>query len=128
MEMRSHLARARGLGSTNEGVHHWRWQRISGVALLPLALWFVFSTIGLVGADLVTVRTWVGAYGNPVLLTLLTITMFHHAQLGLQVVIEDYVQGETAKTSSLFVIKAIAVLCGASCIFAIIRLTFEGYA
>ena len=125
MEMRSHLSRARGLGSTYEGVHHWRLQRISGIALLPLALWFVFSIIGLIGADLITVKAWVGAYGNPVLLSLLTISMFHHAQLGLQVVIEDYVHSETAKSSSLFIIKAIAVLCGTSCIFAIIRLTFE---
>ena len=124
MEMRSHLSRARGFGSTYEGVHHWRWQRISGIALFPLALWFVFSIIGLVGADLIAVKTWVGAYGNPVLLSLLTISMFHHAQLGLQVVVEDYVHSEIVKTSSLFIIKAIAVLCATSCIFAIIRLTF----
>ena len=124
MEMRSHLSRARGSGSTNEGVHHWRWQRITGIALVPLALWFVFSMIGLIGADLATVRAWVGAHGNPVLLAALIIAMFHHAQLGLQVVIEDYVHSKTIKASSLFIIKTIAVLCGMSCIFAVLRLTF----
>ena len=124
MEMRSYLSRARGLGSTNEGVHHWRWQRITGIALVPLALWFVFSMISLIGADLTTVRAWVGAHGNPVLLTSLIIAMFHHAQLGLQVVTEDYVHGEATKASSLFIIKTIAVLCGMSCIFAVLRLTF----
>ena len=124
MKMRSDLSRARGLGSTNEGVHHWRWQRITGIALVPLALWFVFSMIGLIGADLSTVRAWVGAYGNPVLLTSLIIAMFHHAQLGLQVIIEDYVHGEVTKASSIFIIKTIAVLCGLSCVFAILRLTF----
>ena len=76
------------------------------------------------GADLTTVRAWVGAHGNPVLLTSLIIAMFYHAQLGLQVVIEDYVHGEVTKASSLFIIKTIAVLCGMSCIFAVIRLTF----
>ncbi len=126
MEMRSHLGRARGLGSTNEGVHHWRWQRITGISLVPLALWFVFSMIGLIGADLTAVKTWVGSHGNPVLLILLIITMFYHAQLGLHVVIEDYVHGQAIKTSSLFFIKATAVLCGMSCIFAVIRLTFGG--
>ena len=124
MKMRSDLSRARGLGSTNEGVHHWRWQRITGIALVPLALWFVFSMIGLIGADLSAVRAWVGAYGNPVLLTSLIIAMFHHAQLGLQVIIEDYVHGEATKASSIFIIKTIAVLCGLSCVFAILRLTF----
>ena len=38
MEMRSHLSRARGLGSNNEGAHHWRWQRITGIALVPLCI------------------------------------------------------------------------------------------
>ena len=124
MVMRSYLSRARGLGSTNEGVHHWRSQRITGIALVPLALWFVFSMIGLIGADLSIVRAWVAANGNPILLTALIIAMFHHAQLGLQVIIEDYVHGEVTKASSLFIIKTIAVLCGMSCIFAILRLTF----
>ena len=124
MAMRSYLSRARGLGSTNEGVHHWRWQRITGIALIPLALWFVFSMIGLIGEDLSTVKAWVATHGNPILLTALIIAMFHHAQLGLQVIVEDYVHGEAAKASSLFIIKTIAVLCGMACIFAVLRLTF----
>ena len=124
MKMGSYLNRARGLGSTNEGVHHWRWQRITGVFLVPLALWFVFSMVGLIGADLGTVRAWVAAHGNPILLTALIIAMFHHAQLGLQIIIEDYVHSEATKTSSLFIIKSIAFVCGISCIFAVLRLTF----
>ena len=71
MEMRSHLSRARGLGSNNEGTHHWRWQRITGIALVPLALWFVFSMVSLMGADLATVTSWVGRHENPVMLILL---------------------------------------------------------
>ena len=126
MEMRSHLSRARGLGSNNEGTHHWRWQRITGIALVPLALWFVFSMVSLIGADLATVTTWVGRHENPVMLILLIISMFHHAQLGLQVVIEDYVHVEATKITLLLIIKAIAVLFGASCIFAVMRLTFGG--
>jgi succinate dehydrogenase / fumarate reductase membrane anchor subunit len=126
MEMRSHLGRARGLGSSSEGVHHWWGQRLTGIALVPLALWFVFSVVGLVGADLATMKAWVGKHGNPVMLILLTVAMFHHAQLGLQVVIEDYVHCEKAKVISIIFIKFLALLLGASCIFAVLRLTFGG--
>ncbi len=126
MELRSHLGRARGLGSSNEGVHHWWGQRLTGLALVPLALWFVFSAVGLIGADLAAMKAWVGKHGNPVLLILLTVAMFHHAQLGLQVVIEDYVHNETVKVTSIIVIKFLALLLGASCIFAVLRLTFGG--
>ena len=66
MQMRSHLGRVRGLGSSNDGIHHWWMQRLSGVALVPLCLWFVFSVVGLlVNADLPTVTDWVGRHYNP---------------------------------------------------------------
>jgi succinate dehydrogenase / fumarate reductase, membrane anchor subunit len=126
MSMQSHLARARGLGSSNDGAHHWWAQRLTGLALVPLSLWFIFSVVGLVGADLATVKAWVGHHGNPVMLVLFIIAMFHHSQLGLQVVIEDYVGNESTKVVSIVLIKSMAALFGASCVFAVLRLTFGG--
>ena len=125
MQMRSHLGRVRGLGSSNDGIHHWWMQRLSGIALVPLCLWFVFSVVGiLVDADLATVTNWVGLHYNPVLLILLVICMFYHAQLGLQVVIEDYVRSEPTKVTLLVSVKLGALLLGACSTFAVIRLTF----
>ena len=125
MQMRSHLGRVRGLGSSNNGVQHWWMQRLSGIALVPLSLWFVFSVIGLlINADLATVTNWVGQHYNPVLLILFVICMFHHAQLGLQVVIEDYTRSELTKVTLLVTVKLAALLLSACSIFAVIRLTF----
>ena len=125
MQMRSHLGRVRGLGSSNNGVQHWWMQRLSGIALVPLSLWFVFSVIGvLINADLATVTNWVGQHYNPVLLILFVICMFHHAQLGLQVVIEDYTRSESTKITLLVTVKLAALLLSACSIFAVIRLTF----
>ena len=89
--MRSPLGRAIGLGSAKEGVEHWWVQRVTAVALVPLALWFVIAVIGLVGADRDTMQDWVGRPMPAILLVLLLIATFYHVALGLQVVIEDYV-------------------------------------
>jgi succinate dehydrogenase / fumarate reductase, membrane anchor subunit len=126
MEMRSHLGRARGLGSSNDGVGHWWLQRVTGVALVPLTLWFVYSAINLAGADVEQFKTWVGTAANPVLLSLLIFTMFHHGQLGLQVVIEDYIHSEKAKLALLIAIKFTAIIFGGYSIYAVLRLTFGG--
>ena len=124
MEMRSPLARVRGLGAAHEGAHHWWGQRLTGIALVPLTLWFVWAASGLIGADLATFKAWVGTGQNAVLLILLIVSGVHHAQLGLQVVIEDYVHSEGAKTVSLVLIKLGAVFLGVINVFAILKLTF----
>ena len=42
-QMRSPLGRVLGLGSAKEGVEHWWAQRVTAIALVPLALWFVIA-------------------------------------------------------------------------------------
>lgn len=124
MEMRSPLSRVRGLGAAHEGVAHWWAQRLTGIALVPLTLWFVWAMSGLLGADLAAVKTWMGTGQNAVLLILLIVSGMHHAQLGLQVVIEDYVHAEGTKTVSLIIVKLAAVFLGVINIFAVLKLTF----
>ena len=125
-ELRSKLGRVRGLGSTREGVHHWWAQRMSAVALLPLSLWFIYSLIALTGSDYAAFHAWLSEFGNAVFTVLLLVSMFHHAQLGLQVVIEDYVHGEVWKMALLLVVKYGAVLFAASGIFAVLKISLAG--
>jgi succinate dehydrogenase / fumarate reductase membrane anchor subunit len=122
--MKSPLGRAIGLGSAKEGVDHWWWQRVSSIALVPLALWFVISVIGLAGADLDTVVTWLDNPVAAVLFILLIVATFYHGALGLQVVIEDYVGYETAKFAALSVMKLAAFLLAALGIFCVLKLAF----
>lgn len=110
MSLQTPLARVLGLGSAKSGVEHWWWQRLTAVALVPLGAWFVIVVISLVGAGYAEARAWVTAPFNMVLLIAFTAAVLHHAQLGLQVVIEDYVHNEAWKLAGLLAIKLLAVL------------------
>ena len=90
MSLRSDLGKVKGLGAAKEGVGHWRLQRLTALALLPLGLWFVATLLGLIGAPHAVVVAWIGQGHVTVLLLALVIALFWHLQLGLQVVIEDY--------------------------------------
>ena len=126
MEMRSSLGKVRGLGSTKTGVHHWIVQRLTAIALVPLSIWFVYSVVALNGADHAAFKAWLSGHGNLVLMLSFVIALFYHAYLGLQVVVEDYVHGEAAKTASVIIIKFAAFLSGLSCILATLRVAFIG--
>lgn len=124
--MRSPLGRVRGLGAAKEGVGHWWAQRVTAVALVPLILWFVVSLIALIGADHASFIAWVRQPLNAILLTVLLVAGFHHLQLGLQVVIEDYVHHEAARIASIIAVKFIVVLLGLGGIFSVLKIAFGG--
>ena len=124
MSLRSDLGRVRGLGSAKEGTSHWWAQRLTAVALLPLSLWFVWSVINLVGVDHIGFKNWLNESANLVLMILFVGSLFYHMQLGLQVVIEDYVHGETKKVTSLVLNLFIALFFGVSSIVALLKVAF----
>ncbi len=126
MSLRTDLGKVRGLGSAKEGVAHWWAQRLTAIALVPLVLWFVSQVVGLAGADLAAVRAWIASPVVAVLLVLLLGTTFHHAQLGLQVVIEDYVHGEACKVASIIIVKFLSVALAAAGIFSVLKIAFAG--
>ncbi|MDA1090814.1 MAG: succinate dehydrogenase, hydrophobic membrane anchor protein [Proteobacteria bacterium] len=127
MEFRSTLRKVRGRGlSTEGGVGHWWAERITAIALVPLTLWFVVSAISMVDADHATFSHWVGAEGNPVLLILLTIAVYQHGHLALQVIIEDYIHHEAAHFTALIAVKLGAFFLAVFTIFSIAKLAFGG--
>jgi succinate dehydrogenase membrane anchor subunit len=120
--MRSPLGRALGLGSAKEGAEHWWRQRLTAVALVPLAVWFAAVVIRLAGADLDTVRAWIGHPLPAILLALLLIATFYHMALGLQVVIEDYVAAPLARLGLVASLRLTCFALAAAGIFAVFRL------
>ena len=87
------LSKVLGHGSAHDGAHHWRVQRLTAIALLFLAPWFLISLALLPDLEYVTPRAWAGGLVTAALLALLVACACWHSQLGVQVVIEDYVKG-----------------------------------
>lgn len=124
MNYRTPLKTARGLGSAKDGTAHWWAQRLTALALVPLTIWFVASVAALTGADHAAVVQWISSPVVSVLLVLLVMATFHHGQLGLQVVIEDYVHHEGAKLALIIAVKGLAFVLGVAAIVAILRIAF----
>jgi succinate dehydrogenase / fumarate reductase membrane anchor subunit len=126
MSLRSPIGRARGLGSAKQGVSHFLWQRLTALALVPLAIWFVASVVSLAGADYAQFHHWLSWPGNTTLMLLLIFAVFRHAQLGLQAVVEDYVHDGALRLASLIAVKFAALFFGVFAAVAVLRVVFVG--
>jgi succinate dehydrogenase / fumarate reductase membrane anchor subunit len=118
------LARARGLGAAHGGVGHWKLQRLTAMSNAVLVLWFVFSAMALAGASYAEVRAWLASPLAATLMILLVISVFYHAPLGLQVIIEDYVHHPGMRIAALVLVRLVAAGLAVACIVAILTVAF----
>ena len=126
MSLRSPLGRVRGLGSAREGTGHFLAQRVTAVALIPLTFLFVVIIFAFIGADHARA---VALMGNPLVAVTMLLFIgagFYHMQLGMQVVIEDYIHHEAIKTLLLLGVSLGAVTLGVASGFAILKLALAG--
>jgi succinate dehydrogenase / fumarate reductase, membrane anchor subunit len=127
MSLRSPLGKVLGAGSAKDGVHHWWLQRLTSIALVPLTIWFVVSLLSLPSFEHVTLITWIAQTWTALLLILFILVATWHSQLGVRVVVEDYVHGGS-KTLTLVVITFIHAVVAAAGIFAVLKVAFGGAA
>ncbi len=120
MSLRDPLAAVRGLGSAKSGTGHWLSQRITAVALLPLSLWFLVAAFGL--GEYADARSFLAQPLNAVLSAALVACLFYHAQLGLQVVIEDYVHVRWLEIGLQIAVQFIAFLAALASLLAVVRI------
>ena len=122
---RTPLARARGLGSAKDGVHHWKLQRITAISELLLELWLVIQLISMVGSGYSEWLAWFGSPLNTSLLALWIISVFYHTKLGLQVVIEDYVHGPAVKVAAHVALNLATVALAVIALVSIITISLR---
>jgi len=126
MSYRTPRAQASGFGSARDGVHHWWVQRVTAVALLPLAVLFAVPFATSVGGPYQEVLE---TYRNPfhaIVAVLFLAVAFYHLMLGLQVVIEDYVHHKFWRTALLLCNTMFCTACGLAGIFAVLKIAFSG--
>lgn len=126
MRKRNPLQVALGKGSAKSGVHHWWMQRLSAVALVPLTLWIIASMIALGAPDHATASTWLAQPLTASLVLAWVWTMLYHAQLGVQVVIEDYVHDEGPAFALLIATKLGAAFAAVLALISVLKIVFAG--
>lgn len=122
MSLETPLHKVRGMGSAHSGVSHFWRQRVTAAALIPLAIWFSVSALGLVGAHEAATLTFLSQPLNAILMAAFIIILLFHMALGLQVVIDDYVHSDGQKLLLMLLTRGFAIAAGATSIFALLRI------
>jgi len=121
-DLQTPLKRARGLGSAKDGTHHFIVQRITALALVPLTIWVIFLALALVRADYAHAHAIVHQPFAAIWLTAFVLATFWHAQLGLQVVIEDYVHSRWLEVTAQLAVKFFCAAGALASVLAIVRI------
>ena len=121
-ELRTPIKVARGLGSAKSGAHHFMVQRLTAVALIALCLWFVWIALTLLRSDYAAAHALIAKPFNAVTMLVFIVALFWHAQLGLQVVIEDYVHTRWLEMTSQIAVQFACFLGAAASAFAVVRI------
>ena len=123
-DLRTPLARVKGLGAAGHGAEAWWLHRMTAVSNIPLIVAFVIIVARL------AFRPWedsVRIVSQPLvalLLILAVVSVTNHMRLGMQTIIEDYVHAEGRKVAALMLNSFFAIAVGLACIYAVLKLSF----
>jgi len=116
------IGRVRGLGSAREGTHHWLLQRFTAVGNLIGMTFLIASLLLLPDLSYATLRDWIASPLPATAMLLLVVSVFWHARLGLQVMVEDYVHSDGNRFAAILALNVAALAGAAFGVFMIVRL------
>lgn len=122
-DLRTPLAKVRGLGSAKDGTHHFWVQRVTAIALIPLVLWFGLSAASLPDASYASISAWMSSAFNVTMLLAFIVMGFYHGALGVQVIIEDYVSTQWVRIASIIAVQVLSFFFAAMGVFAVLKLS-----
>jgi succinate dehydrogenase / fumarate reductase membrane anchor subunit len=123
--MRTALGRVRHHGASGEGTGHFIGQRVSAIALIFLAAWFVVSVaLTMDGPAYVEAIDFITSPVNAVGVVLLIVIALYHMRLGMQVVVEDYILRPVTKIILLLINTLVPLALVAGAIFAVFLVNF----
>lgn len=122
-DLRTPLKKVRGLGSAQDGTHHFWMQRVTALALIPLVLWFGLSVASLPNASYESVVAWLDSPFNVAMLISFLVAGFYHGALGMQVIIEDYISEEWVRIASIIAVQVVSFFLAALGVFAALKIS-----
>ncbi|MEI9993682.1 MAG: succinate dehydrogenase, hydrophobic membrane anchor protein [Rhizomicrobium sp.] len=122
MSLETPLHKVEGLGSSHSGVTHFWRERVTAAALIPLSIWFAVSALGLIGAHEAAVLAFLSQPLNAILMAAFVVISAYHMNLGMTVVIDDYIYVAWQKISLRLLSTLFALAVIAASLYALFRI------
>jgi len=123
-QLSSHLARAKGMGATGHGTDHFIHQRFTALGLIPLSVWLIVQLVILSDHSYQQILEWFQQPVNNILLILFLMLGIYHCQLGLQMIIEDYVSVFWIKLTCIMMNNFSAIALLTACVYGVLSLAW----
>ena len=121
--MRTPLGRVRNLGASHSGTTDFWRQRLTAVAMTLLLLPVIVVVMMLLGRNQAGAAQIVGSLPIAIILLLFIVASCWHMKIGMQVVIEDYIQNEKLKLAAVMANSFFSVAVALASIYAILKLS-----
>jgi succinate dehydrogenase / fumarate reductase, membrane anchor subunit len=118
--LRTPFSRVEGLGSAKMGTRDFWQQRLTAIALVPLAIWFALAALKFVGADYAHTIAWLRVPWNALLLIIFIVLLARHLAIGMQVIVEDYIHHKGLELAAIIIVKFGTWLIAATAVFMVL--------
>lgn len=125
-QYRTALSRARGLGAAKEGVNRFIGERATAIALVPLSLWAVYAGLRIGRGGYEGAAGFLHSPFNAVMAVLLIAVSAAHMEMGMRVIVEDYIHKPGNKIVLLLLNAGVCWLGGALGVFSILKVALLG--
>lgn len=116
------ISRAKGLGTAHNGAHHWLHQRFTAVLNLLLLFWMVFILYCISKHEFSEIIEIVKKPYNVLAISLFALSIFYHATLGMQIIIEDYSHCRAMRLILLYTIRIVSLITSSAVVVAMFYL------
>ncbi len=108
--------------SERHGAGEWTAERLSSLILVPLTLWGLWGGWTLSGAGYDGALAWFRSPVNAVLLAVTLLISLWHMNMGLKVIVDDYIHKPGSRGALLGLIGLVCLVLAAAGVFFIVRL------
>lgn len=122
--IRTPLARVRGFGAARSGTDTFWHQRVTALGNVPLTIAAIIIIIVLLGRNQAAVAQILGSPLVAIIMLLFVVSVTAHMRIGMQVIIEDYVQNDLLKIVLVIANSFFAIIVGLTSVYGLLKLSF----